>query len=643
MKKSAFTFLLLFLAITIQSLAQDEKPILNLDFEIVKNDSLVGWSHFGNSNYNNTRVTTPVKSGKYAGLIEFDEGEPGYLAWGFTIPHSYLGNKITLSGYIKTEDVTDGYAGIWVRIDPNLDMNNMADQGVTGTTDWTKYEISLDMQPEVTTQIVVGGLLAGKGKMWFDDLSISIDGKDIQDLNPIAQKTYLAQSDTEFDNGSQITTISLDNNQIDHLKNLGLIWGFLKYHHPAIANGEFNWDYELFRILPKVLQTKNKNELDALFIQWIQSLGEFTISSAPTVQSAGVKLEPDLEWIMNSEYSGELIALLMKVKNAGRPNVHYYIGMNPGAGNPEFKNEIGYSTMPYPDAGYRLLALYRYWNIIQYYFPYKHLIEEDWKQVLKEFIPKLNDAKDETAYTLAILKLIERIHDTHANVWGGNPVLRNYFGLNHAPVELTFIEGKPIVTDFYDEQLGKETGLKMGDQITTINKKPVEDIIKGLEKYTPASNYPTKLRDIAGKLLRTNDSEINIEFIRNNKSESRTLKTFPSSELTITSKFQTTDTSFRLINKDIAYINHGFLQIKHLPEIWKEIKNTKGLIIDIRNYPSDFAIFHLGRYLMPKSTPFVKFTRGSIENPGLFTFSEPLNIGMENEDYYKGKVVILIN
>jgi C-terminal processing protease CtpA/Prc len=46
---------------------------------------------------------------------------------------------------------------------------------------------------------------------------------------------------------------------------------------------------------------------------------------------------------------------------------------------------------------------------------------------------------------------------------------------------------------------------------------------------------------------------------------------------------------------------------------------------------------------MPKSTPFVKFTRGSIENPGLFTFSEPLNIGMENEDYYKGKVVILIN
>jgi C-terminal processing protease CtpA/Prc len=636
MKKPVFTFLLLFLALTIQSFAQDEKPMFNLDFEIVENDSLVGWSHFGNSNYNNNRVTTQVKSGNYVGLIEFDEGEPGYLAWGFTIPHSYPGNKITLTGYIKTENVTDGYAGIWVRIDPNLALNNMGNQGVTGTTDWTKYEISLDMKPEETTQIVVGGLLVGKGKMWFDNLSISIDGKDIKDLKPI-------EIDKEFSKGSQITSIVLDNNQIEHLKQLGLIWGFLKYHHPAIAKGDYNWDYELFRILPAVLQTKSQKELDKLFIDWIHRLGEFPILTRPTVQSPEVKLEPDLGWITNSGFSNELSALLMKVKNAGNPEEHYYIDFVPNVGNPVFKNESGYSSMTYPDAGYRLLALYRYWNIIQYYFPYKHLIEEDWKQVLKEFIPKLNEAEDETAYTLAILKLIERVHDTHANIRGGNPVLRNYFGLNYAPVELTFVEGKPIVTGFYDEQLGEETGLKVGDQITTINKKPVEEIIKGLEKYSPASNYPTKLRDIAGKLLRTNDSEIDIEFIRNGNRVSKTLKSFPSSELTITSKLQSTDTSFRLINKNIAYINLGSLQRKHLPEIWKEIKNTKGLIIEIRNYPSDFLVFDLGSYLMPESTPFVKFTQGSIENPGLFTFSEPLSVGTENEEYYKGKVVILIN
>jgi C-terminal processing protease CtpA/Prc len=46
---------------------------------------------------------------------------------------------------------------------------------------------------------------------------------------------------------------------------------------------------------------------------------------------------------------------------------------------------------------------------------------------------------------------------------------------------------------------------------------------------------------------------------------------------------------------------------------------------------------------MPSSTPFVKFTNGNIENPGLFTFTDSLIAGRKNNDYYKGKVVILIN
>ena len=46
---------------------------------------------------------------------------------------------------------------------------------------------------------------------------------------------------------------------------------------------------------------------------------------------------------------------------------------------------------------------------------------------------------------------------------------------------------------------------------------------------------------------------------------------------------------------------------------------------------------------MPEGIPFVKFTTGSIEQPGLFTFTESLIAGKENENYYKGKVVILVN
>lgn len=640
MKKTFLTFLILLIGLT--AFCQTSEKF-NFDFEIVDNGKPKDWNNFGSSNYAIAIDSITTKNGNYSATIEFNEGNPDFKAWAFTIPANYAGKKITLSGYIKTENVTDGYAGLWMRIDPSIAFDNMNKNGVKGTTDWTNYEITLEMNPEKTKQIVIGGLLVGKGKMWLDNFNVSIDGKDIKNLKPFEKKIYPAEKDKEFDTGSGITSISTDKAQIENLKKLGLIWGFLKYYHPNIAKGVYNWDYELFRILPKVLNADNSKKLDSVLIKWINSFGEFSLGKEAAIKSSDIKIKPDLVWINNSNFSDELTTFLLKVKNAERPKEHYYVGLQPGVGNPDFKNENAYSSMKYPDAGFRLLSLYRYWNIIQYYFPYKNLIEEDWKNVLSEFIPKFLESKDENEYTLTVLELIGRVHDTHANIWGGNQTLKSHFGLRYASVELTFIESKPVVSGFYDEKLGKETGLEIGDIISSINNRPVEEIIKENVKYAPASNYTTKLRDIATNLLRTSDTIINIEFIRSDKRESKTLNTYSSKEINIYSKYQVTDTCFKLINKDIAYINNGSLKREYLPKIWKEIENTKGLIIDIRNYPSDFPIYALSSYLMPKSTPFVKFTNGSIENPGLFTFTKSLNAGKKNKNYYKGKVIILIN
>jgi len=642
MNKSIWTLLIWLFATTVLCQTKEIPSKLNFDFEIVANRHPSGWNNFGSSNYTIALDSTHKTNGKYSASIAFKEGDPNFKAWAFTIPENYAGKKITLTGYMKTENVTDGYAGLWMRIDPSIAFDNMNKSGVKGTTDWTKYEITLEMNPEKTKRIVVGGLLAGKGKIWLDNFTVTIDGKDIKNLKPFERKLLPADKDKEFDKGSGINSILIDKNQIENLKTMGLIWGFLKYYHPNIAKGEYNWDYELFRILPQILNLHKKNR-DRLLTKWIDSLGEFSSGEGAATQSSEVKIEPDLTWIKNSNFSDELTSILLKVKNANRSKEHYYIGLQPNVRNPKFKNENSYASMKYPDAGFRLLTLYRYWNIIQYYFPYKHLINEDWKHVIDEFIPKFMNAKDETAYTLVTLELIARIHDTHANIWGSNRVLNNYFGLRYAPAKLTFIENKPVITSFYNEKRGAEAGLEIGDIISAINNRPVEEIIKERLKYSPASNYPTQLRNIATKLLRTNDSIINIEIIRGDRIESKRLKTLSPKEIGTYYQERVTDTCFKLIHKDIAYINNGTLKREYLPKIWKEIEHTKGIIIDIRNYPSDFPIYDLCSYLMPESTPFVKFTKGSIESPGLFTFTKPLNAGNKNKNYYKGKVVILMN
>lgn len=641
MKKLVLMFFIPWIVLSTNCQPNSNTVSLNFDFENTTKDKADGWTNYGSTHYKVSLDSIYVKSGKYAAFIEYTEGESDFKAWTFSIPDNYEGKKITLSGYIKTEDVTDGYAGLWMRIDPSVAFDNMSNNGIVGTTDWTRYEITLDMDPDITKQIVLGGLLVGKGKMWLDNLKVSIDGKDIRNLKPIKKIAYAADKDKEFDNGSGISLTSFDKNQVENLKTLGMVWGYLKYYHPNIVKGDYNWDYELFRILPKVLQAENK--LDEVLTKWVEGLGEFSLNKEVFIDTAKVKILPDLDWIKQSDFSNKLSNLLQDVKDAERLREHYYIGLHPSVGNPEFKNEDSYATMKYPDIGFRLLALYRYWNIIEYYFPYKNLIEEDWKMVLEEFLPKFMQATDETEYTLAMLELIGRVHDTHANIWGQNAVLNDYLGHRYAILDITFIENKPVVTGYFDEELGKKTGLQVGDIIISINDVPVETVLKAKLKYSPASNYPTKLRDIGTNLLRTNESTIQVEFLRNNVKQSKTLSTYHSSDINVFKKYVYNGPAFKMITDEIAYIHNGAMKKDSLAEAWKEFEHSKGLIIDIRNYPSDFIIYNLSEYLLPKSMPFVKLSNGSLDHAGKFTFIRTLNAGKENASYYKGKVILIIN
>jgi hypothetical protein len=71
---------------------------------------------------------------------------------------------------------------------------------------------------------------------------------------------------------------------------------------------------------------------------------------------------------------------------------HYYIKKMFDDGHPGFLNEQPYSNS-FPNENLRLLALYRCWNIIHYFFPYKYLTDKNWDEVLREYIPKFMNAK----------------------------------------------------------------------------------------------------------------------------------------------------------------------------------------------------------------------------------------------------------
>ncbi len=69
------------------------------------------------------------------------------------LPDKYLGKRVRMTGYMKTQDVAS-WAGFWMRVDQanskiSLAFDNMHDgiqnRSITGSIPWTKYEIVLDV------------------------------------------------------------------------------------------------------------------------------------------------------------------------------------------------------------------------------------------------------------------------------------------------------------------------------------------------------------------------------------------------------------------------------------------------------------------------------------------------------------------
>jgi hypothetical protein len=239
-----------------------------------------------------------------------------------------------------------------------------------------------------------------------------------------------ARHDTSFASGSQIVLDHLTSLQIENLSNLGMIWGFLKYYHPAVARGDYNWDASLFRILPKIISAKTKKDANSELEKWIDAIEKPDPCSQCDSQKpdSSVQISPDYSLLFNKENLGNsLVEKIKYIKENRNQDENYYVGKVEGIGNPNFEHENAYDKINYPDAGYRLLSLYRYWNIIQYFFPYKYIIGENWNKVLPEFIPIFVNAENATGYSLACLQIIARIHDTHANIWRKKE-LTDFFG-----------------------------------------------------------------------------------------------------------------------------------------------------------------------------------------------------------------------
>lgn len=635
-----FSALVLLLALSLRATAQSPAAFDgSFEGKSLPGGLPAGWINWG-GNYH-LEVDTSTSYEGHGALRIVPLGKTGSHDFGCgvkRIPVTFAGKTVTLNGYLKLDSVTGGYGGLFMRVDNSsgavYKMDNMYKRQLQGTTGWQKYSITLSL-PGGGGTVYAGAINNSSGKVWADNLELLVDGKPLKDAPPL--RVFKADSDHAFDTGSGINIPSLTALQEKHLEVLGKVWGFLKYYHPAVMAGEYNWDYELFRILPEVLNSGSETARNDALLNWVNRLAAPEEARHARNGKQTIQFKPDLDWLSDERTLGPaLSAALKKVEALNRDDFNYYLGMEP-AGNPAFKNESAYNNMPFPDAGFRLLALYRYWNIIQYCFPYKHLITEGWNSKLPEFIPAMVNATDTAAYQTALLRLIASIHDSHAGISGPNLVIRGADRFKTLPLRVRFAEEKAVLLKVADEKCG----LRRGDVITAINKEPVTAIVKRLLPLTSASNYATQLNRIERILFQTRDSSLLLGYERDGATGSVTVPAVTYKEAMAI--YDPPAQSWKMIGEEVGYVYPGTFKNTQMDSVREAFKNTKGMVIDLRSYPADNLLASLVPYVLPSPEPFVKFTVGSVRQPGQFGMTGEMKAGSKNKDYYKGKVVILVN
>lgn len=428
--------------------------------------------------------------------------------------------------------------------------------------------------------------------------------------------------------------------ETDKLVQLAKVWGFLKYYHPHVSKGKFDWDKELIQIIPKIEKAKSKDQISSAYNEWIATLGN--VKNCRKCKNQKIETFDknfNLNWISDtSDFNNELTNALLQIESNRRLGKKYYVEYaNKKPSQAQMVNEEIYDMETWNDSKIRLVTLFRYWNFVEYFFPYKYQTDKSWDKVLEYFIPIFLNAETETEFHLALLELVASINDSHG-VFITEQTFE-YFGNKFLPVKIKYIDGVGVVTGFYDDSLAYIDDFKVGDIITQIGGLDISTKYENLKKYITGSNEEKKKSNASKYLFNGVTDTVEIEFKRNGQLYSKVVLRYLYKDFNI---IKNSKKSYEVLSNNVGYINMGWLERENVHQVFNELYSTKGLILDFRSYPNstwDLIIDHVSS----TEKEFCTIIYPLLDYPGKYIVNEPFKCGANSPKKYKGKVVLLVS
>ena len=455
--------------------------------------------------------------------------------------------------------------------------------------------------------------------------------------------------------------------EVQNLEKLCKVWGYVKYTHPVFLTGEKDWDTELIALIPQVRQAENSEATNQILNEWLLSLGEIQYEDEEPVKKWSSAKEEDkvviadTSWIFDKKYLGEELSANMEPLTKPLPDInrfnapidfsrYYYTGYNQPT---MFCNEKLYEDMDYSDENYRLLGLFRVWNAMEYYYPYLDILDEDWEDLLPDFILQMLEGSDQHRDDLTIAALTAKLQDAHVTFGSNADFIEEEFGeylIND--VEFVSAEGEIVVLQTFDESCP----LQPGDIIRKLDGVDIEDVIEHQKKYFSVPTDEKIKNALQYSLLRSHSKTPEVTVIRDGKEMTFNVNAdeFQYSGPRYGVSFQDGEQKpYEIIEGNIGVINPAFMNLQsgavHGNEVkWAEamnaLKDTDGLIVDYRQYPAN-SWQHLPPYLFEEAEVGLLTASISEAVPGTFIKEPVFNFNTKPRSAYRydKEVVVLID
>ena len=424
-------------------------------------------------------------------------------------------------------------------------------------------------------------------------------------------------------------------NQCKQIYYFNKTWGFVKYYNSKQAK-KINIDKLYLKYIQKFDTTLTNTEFNNILSNF---LNEFNPPKQKNQFENFQELKVKHHWIYDSIiFEKRNIEKLENILKFFKSSTNKYVKNRIFLGGaPEFYDST-YFSIKNPDKNIRMLALARYWNIIDYFYPYPEMLTENWDSTLVKFIPKFYMADGIEKYSKVVLLLISNINDSHAITFS-NYLFYNISGYYLPLFKTSFIENKTVVSSFY----GNDSTVKLGDVILEINNIKINKLRDSISQYISASNDASKNRIINDEVLRSKDSISYFKILRKIDTLNIIYKNIGKPQLyNIYIKNKALSQKVIHFSNEISYLYLENIYRKDLKKIFAEVIDKEIIIIDLRK-DVNAVLYTLLNHFSSYRIQFACLSVANTKTPCTFKNLSCYLCGSNKSSKYKGKIVLLVN